>query len=197
MRIGIIGGSFNPIHNGHLSIANLALDYLNLDKVIFIPTQNHPHKKESLTVSSLKRLAMTNLAITENCKFETSTIEIDMKTTSYTVETVKKILKENSSYKIFLIIGADNLETFSSWHKYQDILNLVTLVVTERPNYSISIPKELDSSKIVVFPSPHWGVSSSTIRDYLAKGLSCNYLVPHKVLEYIKDNSIYNGDINE
>lgn len=197
MRIGVIGGSFNPIHNGHLSIAQLALDYLNLEKIIFIPTKNHPHNKKSLQLSSQIRMSMIEMAIRDNSRFQLSTIEIEKQGTSFTIETIEELLLTNPSFEIFLIIGADNLESFKSWHRYEDILKNATLAVTKRPSFSITIPEGLDSSRIVEFPSPHWGISSSQIREYISRGLGVNYLVPTSVSNYIENNSIYNGEIDE
>jgi nicotinate-nucleotide adenylyltransferase len=193
-KIGILGGSFNPIHTGHLSIAQLALDFFSLSHIIFVPTKYHPHQKESLTVSAPQRAEMVEIAIESNPNFSVWYGELNRNKVSYTIDTISQLSTKYPNAQLYLIVGADNLESFTSWYKYEEILSQVTLAATDRPNSKIIVPKELNEFDVKIFPSPKWGISSTEIRNYIAGGLSGNYLLPEKVVSYIKKNNLYTGE---
>ncbi len=192
-RIGILGGIFNPVHYGHLAIAQMAYEHFNLEKVAFIPAGTPPHKPETAIVSSDHRLAMLNLAIKGNNSFCIEDEETKRKGVSYTVDTLRSLQKLYSESELFFIIGSDNLFEILTWHNYKTIIKKVTFCVAHRPGYSMRIPEELSHAKIIAFPSPEWGISSTKIRLYISENVSCRYLMPKSVVDYIKKNQLYGG----
>jgi len=190
--IGILGGIFDPVHNGHLSIAALARDFFHLDRVLFIPAGIPPHKTHTVTAGPRDRLDMLNLAVQNENTFEIWDGEILRDGYSYTVESLRTLKKTHES-DLYFIIGSDNLNEIPTWREYREILKLVILCVASRPGYPLHIPELLSETGAVVrlFPSPEWGVSSTIIRKYLYEGFTCKYLVPDPVLEYIKSKRLY------
>ena len=139
MRIGILGGTFNPIHVGHLVLAEEAREKLNLDKVIFVPAYIPPHKKEEALAEPNDRFKMVELALRGNSDFEVSSFEIDSKTTSYSVETLKAFKqKYGEEAKLFFITGADSLGEIYSWKEIDQIFKLSHFIVANRPGYDIA-----------------------------------------------------------
>lgn len=187
-KVGLFGGSFNPIHLGHLAMARLAVDHFDLDEMIFIPAAGHAFEKESLTVSAMQRAEMVEKAIERDSAFSIWYGEIERGGVSYAIDTIETLQRERPETQFFYLIGMDNLPTFDCWHRYQDILNSVVLIVADRPGYSSD--SDLDGD-IRFFPSPHWGVSSSTIREYRSQGLSCRYMIHDSVEHYITENNLY------
>lgn len=189
--IGVFGGIFDPIHNGHLAIAALARDFFALSKILFIPSGNPPHKP-SVGASAADRLVMLELAIRHESSFCIRDEEITRGSTSYTIDTLQNIHGEFPGYPLYFIIGSDNLREIETWRRYRDILQMVTLCVAHRPGHSIKTPSSLTSmASVIQFPSPEWGISSSMVRAYLARGYSCSHLVPAPVSEFIRENRLY------
>lgn len=188
MKIGILGGTFNPIHIGHLILAEEALWKLKLDKVIFVPAYLPPHKEEEEVLDAEHRFNMALLAIEENPKFEVSKIEIDAKEKSYSVDTLKKFKKQfGPEADFFFITGSDSLKELFSWKKIDEIFSLSTFIVAKRPGFPIEeVPKNV---QVVVITEVE--VSSSEIRKRLKEKKSIRYLVPDKVIEYIEKNRLY------
>lgn len=191
-RIGIIGGSFNPIHFAHLAIAQLAYEHFALQKVYFIPAYIPPHKRETITISARHRLAMLRRAVKGNRAFFVWDGELKRKGISFTVDTLNELKKLHPESQFYFIIGSDNIVEILTWRKYKAIIKMVTLCVTHRPGYSMRIPPELSEAKTVTFPSPEWRMSSSVIRSYFARNISCKYMLPDLVREYIQKNKLYN-----
>ena len=189
--LGILGGIFNPVHNGHLAIAQLAREYYDLDRVLFVPAGIPPHKPESTIVSADHRMAMLRRALKDNKAFAIEDIEITQRTVSYTVNTLRVLQKRFAGSALYFIIGSDNLFEILTWRNYKTILRMVTFCVAHRPGFSLRIPPELSRAKILPFPSPEWGISSTKIRSYSAKKLSCRYLIPKGVTDYIRKNKLY------
>lgn len=188
MRIGILGGTFNPIHLGHLVLAEEAREKLNLDKVIFVPAYIPPHKKDETIVEANHRLRMVELAIKGNPSFEVSTFEIDAKTTSYSVETLKGFKKRyGEDAKLYFITGADSLGELFSWKELDEIFKLSQFIVANRPGYEITnVPKRIE---VVTITSLE--ISSSQIRKKIKEGKSIRYLVAEPVREYIEVQGLY------
>jgi nicotinate-nucleotide adenylyltransferase len=189
--IGILGGIFDPVHNGHLAIATLAYDYFNLKSVFLIPSGNPPHKSGSVTAATNHRLTMLLLATKGSKQLVVRDEEIKRKGVSYTVDTITALQKEFPHHPLHFIIGSDNLREIKTWHRYEDIISSVTLCVAHRPGNAMTVPHELAKATILTFPSPEWGISSSMVREYLSKGYSCEHLIPAKVISYIKMNKLY------
>lgn len=188
--IGLIGGIFDPVHYGHLAIGVLAYEYFKLEKIIYIPSGNPPHKS-CVYASSDDRLEMLKIAL-EDLPFAIIwDQEIKSSQISYTFYTLKEISLAFPKNELYFIIGTDNLKEIPTWHRYKEILNLITLCVTERPPFTKEIPQQLKDANIKFFPSPNLGISSSLIRQYISKGYSCKYLLPEKVREYIIKKGLY------
>jgi nicotinate-nucleotide adenylyltransferase len=188
--IGVLGGIFDPIHNGHLALAHCALDYFRLQTFLLVPAGKPPHKSTS-GVSVEHRIAMVRLALSRDHELTLWDGEIKRGGTSYSIDTLHALSKVHPGKSIYFIIGADNLREIKTWHRYREILDRVTLCVAGRPGYSQDIPRELAKAKILFFPSPEWGISSTMIRTYLKQGLSCRHLVPENVLDYISKQGLY------
>ena len=188
MRIGILGGTFNPIHVGHLVLAEEAKEKLNLDKVIFVPAYIPPHKKDEELAESNDRFKMVELATRGNPSFEVSAFEIDAKTTSYSVETLKAFKKKyGEDANLFFVTGADSLGELFSWKELDQIFKLSHFIVANRPGYTIAnVPTGVD---VVTITSLE--ISSSLIRKKIKEGKSIRYLVPEPVREDIIARRLY------
>ena len=188
MRIGILGGSFNPIHAGHLVLAEEAREKLTLDKVIFVPAYVPPHKKDEELAEPNDRFKMVELAIRGNPVFEVSAFEIDGKTTSYSIDTLKAFKqKYGEDAKLFFITGADSLGELYTWKDIDQIFQASQFIVANRPGYEISnVPTGVD---VVTITSLE--ISSSLIRKKMKEGKSIRYLVPEPVREYIIARRLY------
>jgi nicotinate-nucleotide adenylyltransferase len=187
MKIGILGGTFNPIHIGHLILADEVREKLNLDKIIFIPTYIPPHKQNSNVAAALERLRMVKLAIRGNSHFGVSDIEIKRKGPSYTVDTVKALKKKSPGHVFYFIAGSDLLKYLDEWKDFSELLALVKFIVATRPGYPLEeIPSYVKRVGIRAVD-----VSAFEIRQRIKEGKSFRYLVPEPVFEYIAKNKIY------
>ena len=188
MHIGILGGTFNPIHIGHLILAEEAYFKLKLDKLVFVPAFVPPHKSSLEVINAKDRLEMVRLAIEGNAAFEVSTFEIESKKKSYSIDTLKEfrgVYGEDA--QLCFITGSDSLKDLFSWKNINDIFKISKFVVANRPGYPIKeVPKEVET--VVITPIE---VSSEDIRKRLAEGRSIRYLVPEKVRKYILDHKLY------
>lgn len=196
MRIGIFGGAFNPVHNGHLNLAETFFEDLRLDKLLLIPTAKPPHKSDEGLLSGEDRVNMLRLAL-ENKPYEISTIEFECKDKSYTYNTLLELKKLYPDSEFFLIIGADQFIHFDKWYRYSDILDMVTLCTSARENEEekqliIKSAKRLGikdrfymSSRAVI------RVSSSEIREKIKNGSDVSSLLPKKVFDYISEKGLY------
>lgn len=198
MKIGIFGGAFNPIHNGHLMLAKSYYDSLGLDRVIFIPTAVPPHKTSEYLVSQQDRLNMVLLATEDNHAFEVSDIEYKRQGKSYTYDTLLALKAIYPQSDFYLIIGADQFLTFHSWYRYKDILNMVTICTSARENerekqtmfdYALSV--EEMKGRYFIAEYPVLKLSSSEIRDKIKNKEDVSDLVPKKVFEYILEKRLY------
>ncbi len=189
MPVGILGGTFDPIHYGHLITAQAVKEIRNLEKIIFIPANISPHKIEIKSLSGEHRLKMLQLAIENISYFEYSDVELKRDSVSYTIDTLKKL---RSKYdRMELIIGYDNIFDFNTWKNPDEILELVKLVVVRRKT-SIE-PKKKDKyfNSAIFVDTPTIEISSSEIRQRVINKLPINFLVPPKVNEYIEKFNLY------
>ena len=187
-RIGILGGTFNPIHIGHLTIAEMVYEQLKLDKVIFVPANLPPHKSSKNVAATKDRYHMIRLAVRGNPHFEVLDYEIKKGGKSYSIETVN-YLREcyPKRTKFFFIIGSDLLPTLCTWKRIQDILKIVSFVSVNRPGF-----KEKKSKiKVKSITLPGLQTSSSYVRQRITFGKTVKYLVPENVLKYIKQKKLY------
>ena len=186
-KIGIMGGTFDPIHYGHLIMAESAREAFRLDKILFVVSANPPHKPNEKIIDANIRHNMVAKAVKDNPFFEISDIEIKSKEKSYTFHTLTK-LKElcAENLEIYLIIGMDEAVSFTSWLKYEDIFNLAHVVCANRLGYNGII-----HPKISLFDMPTIEISSSGIRDYISAKKSIKYLVPPEIENYITKKGLY------
>jgi len=189
-RIGILGGVFDPVHFGHLSIAELAKSSFNLEQVVFVPAGIAPHK-QAVSTPAPERLEMLKLALADLPYFGIWEGEVNKNGCAYTVDTISELIGVYPDARLYFIIGADNLAEIHTWHYSNEILNKVTLCVAGRPGFHIDPPEALSNADIEIFNGPQWGLSSTILRKYLKSGLSCKFLAPDTVLAYIRENGLY------
>ena len=197
MRIGIFGGAFNPVHNGHINLAKSYLESLSLDKLLLIPTANPPHKTAVDLASEEDRLNMLSIAFKEVDRVEISDIEFQRNEKSYTYDTVCELRKIYPNDKLFLIIGDDQFLSFDKWYKYDELLLEVTLCTAAREENKreeiLSFAEKLLNGKSNYYLADFDPivVSSSEIREKIKKNEDISALVPAEVSEYIKDKGLY------
>ncbi|MCJ7472351.1 MAG: nicotinate-nucleotide adenylyltransferase [Actinobacteria bacterium] len=201
-KIGIMGGTFNPVHHGHLVTAQEALDQFGLDEVIFIPTGDPPHKIEDLLAHAEDRYLMTVIATSSNSSFFVYRVEIDRKGKSYTIDTVKELRKLfGSGSELYFITGADAILEILTWKNTREIVTLAKFIAATRPGYDLSKIKELKTTlfdsedeadrRIFIMEIPALAISSTDIRQRIKIGRPVNYLVPEGVNNYILKHGLY------
>jgi nicotinate-nucleotide adenylyltransferase len=194
-RLGVLGGTFDPIHVGHLILAESAREQLQLSRVIFVPT-GHPWRKSGRAITAgADRLEMTRLATGDNPHFEVSTLEIEREGPSYSEITLAAIRDQDAGADLFFLLGRDALVDLPNWHDPSAVVGLATLVVADREGVE---PPGVDDSaldrlnaRIVSVRMPVIGVSATDIRDRVRVGRSIRYLVPHAVADYIESHGLY------
>ena len=189
MKVGIFGGTFDPIHNGHLITAVAVKELRNLDKIIFIPSFIAPHKIDRLCSSHEHRIEMLKKAIIGIPYFDYSDFEIKKEGVSYTIDTLKFL--QNKYDDIELIIGYDNLLEFSTWKDPDEILKMIKLVVLKRKVQNEPIVKDKFYYASEIIETPTIEISSTAIRERVGNNLPINFLVPDAVMEYINYFNLY------
>lgn len=194
-KIGIMGGTFDPIHFGHLVTAEQSFHRFGLDKVIFMPTGNPPHKKESL-VPGIERYKMTVIATADNAHFEVSRMEIDRQGTSYTIDTIKELIKIFPDGKFYFITGADAILDILTWKEAGKVADMASFIAATRPGYSLEKLNEKLSGldfkpKVNVLEVPALAISSSEIRHRVSMKEPIRYLLPANVCSYIYKRGFY------
>ena len=187
LKIGILGGTFDPVHLGHLVLAETARSRLGLDKVLFIPVSQPPHKRRPDITDAEKRCAMLRCAINGNKRFSVSRIEIDRKGVSYSVETLRSLRARYPSARLYFIAGSDALAELKKWKHIDEIYSLCSFVIAPRPGFPLrSLP---DRAKLL--PEGFLDISSSAVRAALRRGDSVRYLVPETVCRFICRYKLY------
>ena len=185
-KVGILGGTFDPPHYGHLLIANEVLSELNLDEIWFMPNQEPPHKKKSDSVENTDRLQMLELSIEGNSAFKIEKIELERSGPSFTVDTMKILNEQFPNHQFYFIIGADMIEYLPKWHKIDELMELVQFVGVQRPEYSSETDYPIHYVDI-----PAFEVSSSMIRERVNQGMTVRYLLPDRVIDFIREKQLY------
>ncbi|BCU82472.1 putative nicotinate-nucleotide adenylyltransferase [Polycladomyces abyssicola] len=192
MNIGIFGGTFDPIHIGHLIIAEQASQSVGLDEVWFIPAASPPHKPGQDITPAEHRVEMVRLAICDHPKFRLSTVELLRPGPSYTVDTVRQLCSQHPHDRFFLIVGGDMVNDLPNWYKIEEILQMVDIIGHARPGTNTdALPPEIAEKVIWVQDPVTVNVSSTQIRRQLARGASGRYLLPEPVRKYIKGKRLY------
>lgn len=198
-KIGISGGTFDPIHHGHLIIAEEAGEILGLDKVVFIPSGNPPHKVGCGVTLAYHRYKMIHMAIEKNPFFEVSAIEVEREGYSYTVDTLTKLRGiYGEDTEIYFITGADVISQLTTWKDFEKIFEMCEFVAALRQGYDKkALIKKIEflennyNARIHMVDTPLIGISSTAIRERVKADKSIKYLVPEKVEEYIKEKGLY------
>ncbi len=191
MRIGIYGGTFNPMHIGHLIVIESVREQLQFDRLLFIPSANPPNKSDPSLAPASDRLQMARLGVEGNPDFEVSDIETNRGGISYTVDTLKSLSALYPRATLSLIIGADNLIEFQTWKSPNEIVDRAELVVMNRPGYAVQGAKSELSRLAKHVNVPQIGVSGTDIRRRVKLGRSIRYLVPRTIEEYIRQKGLY------
>ena len=199
--LGVFGGTLDPIHVAHLAVAEAARDALGLERVLFIPNRQPPHKPDQAVTPAVDRLAMVRAAIADNPAFEASAIEIDRDGPSYTSDTLEALRAERlaagESGELAMILSVEALAGLATWHEPARVLELATLVVVPRdgsPDVDAATIARLvpgAEARVVMLDGPRMRLSASDIRARAAAGRSLRYLVPDAVAAYIGDHALY------
>ncbi|WP_303857450.1 nicotinate (nicotinamide) nucleotide adenylyltransferase [Aminicella lysinilytica] len=197
-EIGILGGSFDPFHLGHLSIAEAAIEELNLTKVILIPTKVSPFKLGKKMASEKDRVAMTRLAAQEDEKFEVSTIETDRSSVSYTYKTLELLKKSMEDTKIWFMMGTDSFVSLESWYKGQELLEEYSFAVAARPGFDVSVVEYKAEkyrvkygAEVRILHNRMLDISSTEIKEAIKEGRSIEGYVPQRIERYIDEHGLY------
>ncbi|MBL7884954.1 MAG: nicotinate-nucleotide adenylyltransferase [Bacteroidia bacterium] len=189
MKVGLFFGSFNPIHIGHMALANYMLEYTDLDKIWFVVSPHNPLKQKASLLDEKHRLQLVKCAIGENIKLKASDIEFKLPQPSYTINTLTYLKEKHPSYNFALIMGSDNLESFHKWKNNDEILKQVELYIYPRTNHEGGILKT--HKKVNWVNAPVIEISSTFIRDAIKNKKDIRYFVPEKVWEYIQEMHFY------
>lgn len=190
MKIGLFFGSFNPVHTGHLLIANYFVQFTHLDKIWFIVSPQNPFKANDTLLDERTRLEMLKLAINGDERFNASDFEFNLTRPSYTVNTLAELQKTHPNDTFIPIIGGDNLQSFHLWKDYETIIANHEIYVYRRAGFHEN-PLLANHPKIKIFEVPLLNISSTYIREMLQAEKSVKYLVPEKVEKYIKEHKLY------
>ena len=212
MNIGVYGGTFNPIHFGHLRAAEEIYYKFRLSKVIFVPASQPPHKSSEEIIDPNHRLKMTMLAITGNEHFSVSDIEVNRPGKSYSIDTIRELKRQNPEKNFYFILGLDAFLEINTWHKWKELFSETDFVVTSRPGSpkvarGRIIPQEIRkefkfNAKENIFTNKsgcrvyfaevtHLDIAASAIRRMVREGQSIRYLLPRRAIEYIIENKLY------
>lgn len=198
--VGLMGGTFDPIHVGHLAIAEAAREALALDRILFVPAGTPPHKRAGGVTDSAHRVAMVAVAIADNPAFELSRIEVDRPGPSYTVDTVEALARDA---EITVILSAETFLELPAWHQPERLFAAARVAVVPREGYPAPDPAWLASTfpgredRVHYLDGPLLGLSSTALRARVAAGRSIRYLVPTAVAAYIAANGLYRTRPNE
>ena len=184
LKLGILGGTFDPVHNAHLAIAKTAMQSVGLAKVLWIPT-GKPGYRKAPVASLFDRLAMLSLAVKDHEDFEIDSRELAPGASPYTVDTLTALRAERPDDELYLLLGADQYANFNRWHRPGEVKRLARLAVVTRPGYSV------DSAQAIVVPMSPLAISGSDIRARAARGENLAGLVPAAVAHYITENRLY------
>lgn len=201
-KIGVFGGSFNPIHNGHIHLAKVVKDELCLDKVIFVPSNNPPHKDDDEFESNEDRLEMCRLAIADSDGFEVNDFELQREDVSYTVYTIRHFKEAYPDDKLYLLLGSDMLLSFDTWFRFDDILKNTALAVVSRKKDDMKRLYEKAEvlsafGEINVLNARPVELSSTEIRKKIRNNEEYSCYLDKKVVKYIRLNNLYSDGTNK
>lgn len=188
-KAGLFFGSFNPIHIGHMIIANYMVEFTDLDEIWFVISPHNPLKEKKTLLADHHRLAMANIAVEDDARFRTSNIEFKMPQPSYTIDTLVRLEEKYPETEFILVAGSDIFPSFHKWKNYKELLSNYQIYVYERPDYDIGEYK--NHSGIRYFNAPRMEISSSFIRAAIKSGHDIRYFLPEKVYFYLREMHFY------
>lgn len=188
-EIGLFFGSFNPIHNGHLMLAQYVRNFCGIDEVWFVVSPQNPFKKISDLADESHRLTMAELAIGNDNRMQACDIEVNLPKPSYTVRTLEKLREMYPDDRFTLIMGGDNIIGFDKWREYEKIIEHHRIVVYPRPHCDVVV--KIEGANIEYVDAPLLDISSTALRQWISQGKSIRHYTPDKVIEYIDSNGLY------
>ena len=188
MRIGLYFGSFNPIHNGHLIIANHVAQHCALDKVWFVVSPHNPLKESKSLLNEYDRLHLVNLAIEGNAKFKTSNIEFKLPKPSFTIDTLTYLAEKFPKHQFSIILGSDSFQNIHRWKNFEILVKNNPIIIYKRPGFEI---ENTHGATLEFVEAPMLDISSTYLRQKIREGKSIQYLSPKNVCEYIEQNRYY------
>jgi nicotinate-nucleotide adenylyltransferase len=193
VNIGIMGGTFDPIHNGHLIVAKHAQKQGGLDEVWFMPSSLPPHKETEGIVEAADRLEMVSIAIRDCAAFRLCELEINRGGTSYSIDSAKILIEQFPSYQFSWIIGADMIAYLPQWHRIDELMTMIRFIGVRRPGYEKDLAQlsQRYASAVQMVDAPMLEISSSNIRERLLAGASITHLVPESIESYIRKKGLY------
>jgi nicotinate-nucleotide adenylyltransferase len=192
MKVGIFGGTFDPIHFGHLLLAEQAREAASLHEIWFIPAGEPPHKQGKPVTPAMERKKMVELAIEGHPQFKVNPIELMRSGPSYTVDTIMELKKQNPHVEFFLLVGADMVKNLPKWYKIKEIIQNVQVIGLGRPGFDHdALPEYIEERLMWIPDAVETNISSSIIRERLMLNRSARYLVPDSVYKYIKEQGLY------
>lgn len=199
LRLGIYGGTFDPIHFGHLAVARDVFSVFKLSRVIFVPARQSPMRNAPIA-SARDRLAMVRLALDGTGEFGVSSIDVDRPAPSFMIDTIQHFLDEYPSAEMFVIIGADALAEISSWRKLDELMDLAQIIAVPRPGFSMCVPSQVEAElanaryRVHLHSMPTIDISASHVRTLCARQSSINTCVPPAVAKYVAAHQLYVND---
>jgi nicotinate-nucleotide adenylyltransferase len=191
MKLGLFGGSFDPVHHGHLVAARDALEGAELDEVLFLPAAQAPLRATATLTPAAHRVAILRAAIEGQAGFSVSDLELRRGGTSYTIDTVRQVVAELPGNQLYWIVGADQVARLHEWREIAALATLVTFLALERPGHEARLHAEIPGLRLQRVRGHQIELSSTEIRARAAAGQSLDFLMPHKAIAYIRENSLY------
>ncbi|MBN2636238.1 MAG: nicotinate-nucleotide adenylyltransferase [Prolixibacteraceae bacterium] len=190
LKVGLYFGSFNPIHIGHMAIANYMVEYTSINQLWFVVSPQNPLKNRSNLLNDYQRLDMVNMAINDDDRFRASNIEFNLPKPSYTIDTLAYLKDKYPNYEFVILMGSDNLESFHRWKNFKTIVQNYGIIVYPRPGFEQA--KVLKHENIVIAHEvPLMEISSSFIRDAIKEGKDVRYFLPQSVWKYVEEMNFY------
>ncbi len=193
MKIGFMGGSFDPVHFGHLVAAQDAYEHGGLDRLVFVPAAQAPLKAGAVKASAEARLAMLRAALGDDTRFEISDHEVRKGGVSYTIDTVRHFGAEFPGAELAWVIGADQVAQLERWREIAELAGRVEFIVLGRPGWEGRRVPEIPALRLTWCEGHRIELSSTEIRARVAAGLPVDYMIPHKTVEYVRENGLYRG----
>lgn len=193
-RLGVMGGTFDPIHHGHLVAASEVAAYLDLDEVVFVPTGRPWQKSDKRVTDPEHRYLMTVIATASNPRFTVSRVDIDREGPTYTIDTLNDLQKARPNADLFFITGADALSQIMTWKDADKMWDLAHFIGVTRPGHELSLPEAADKGRITLLEIPAMAISSTGIRERAREKMPVWYLVPDGVVQYINKYELYARD---